>query len=382
MSSHLDARRTSDPADRMSVDVEIEGVSVSYGTDTPAVHEAGLHVPAGSTIALLGPSGCGKTSLLRAIAGLERPTAGTITIGDETVSGPGTWVPPQRRHVGMVFQDGALFPHLTVAENIAFGLRAPGSPVRARERSARVADLLDLVDLAGAGDRLPETLSGGQQQRVALARSLAPWPRVLLLDEPFSALDASLRVQVRSEVGRILREIGVTTVFVTHDQDEAFVLGDEVAVMRGGRVVQVGTPDELYRTPATPWVASFVGEANFVPGLVDAAGDAPSVHEDDAVDDGDAATALGPVPLDPTAPVGDTASVTVLVRPEQVALRDGDCAEIVDVEYYGHDVRYELRLADGSTVAARTGPEPLRHRGDRVCVRFAGTPTEAWPRPH
>ena len=366
----------------MSVDVEIDGVSVSYGTDTPAVHEAGLHVPAGSTIALLGPSGCGKTSLLRAIAGLERPTGGTITIGDETVSGPGTWVPPQRRHVGMVFQDGALFPHLTVAENIAFGLRAPGSPVRARERSARVADLLDLVDLGGAGDRLPETLSGGQQQRVALARSLAPRPRVLLLDEPFSALDASLRVQVRSEVGRILREIGVTTVFVTHDQDEAFVLGDEVAVMRGGRVVQVGTPDELYRSPATPWVASFVGEANFVPGRIDAAGDAPSVHEDDAVDDGDAATALGPVPLDPTAPVGDTASVTVLVRPEQVALRDGDCAEIVDVEYYGHDVRYELRLADGSTVAARTGPEPLRHRGDRVCVRFAGTPTEAWPRPH
>jgi iron(III) transport system ATP-binding protein len=279
----------------------------------------------------------------------------------------------------MVFQDGALFPHLTVGDNIGFGLRSSTS---ANERRTRVEELLELVDLAGAGDRPPETLSGGQQQRVALARSLAPRPRVLLLDEPFSALDASLRVQVRGEVGRILREIGVTTVFVTHDQDEAFVLGDEVAVMRGGRIVQVGTPDELYRAPATPWVASFVGEANFVPGRVDVDRGIASARGDDIFTETYAATALGPVPLDPTAHLGDTGSVTVLIRPEQVDLREGDCAEIVDVEYYGHDVRYELRLADGSTVAARTGPEPLRHRGDRVCARFSGQPAEAWPRPH
>ena len=166
----------------------------------------------------------------------------------------------------MVFQDGALFPHLTVADNVAFGLGSmPAKPSRA-ERHDRVDELLELVDLVGLGDRLPDTLSGGQQQRVALARSLAPNPSVLLLDEPFSALDAGLRVHVRAEVARILRDVGVTSVFVTHDQDEAFVLGDQVAVMRDGRIEQVGTPDQLYRTPATRWVAGFVGEANFVPG--------------------------------------------------------------------------------------------------------------------
>lgn len=385
MSSNLDVPGTTNTADgaaTRSVEVRIENVSVAYGTDTPAVREASLAVPAGSTIALLGPSGCGKTSLLRAIAGLERPTTGTIAIGHEILSGPGTWTPPQRRQVGMVFQDGALFPHLNVADNIAFGLRSPGMSMSASDRAARVADLLALVDLTGAGDRLPETLSGGQQQRVALARSLAPRPRVLLLDEPFSALDAALRVQVRSEVGRILREIGVTTVFVTHDQDEAFVLGDRVAVMRGGRIAQVGTPDELYRTPATPWVAGFVGEANFVPGHVGAVDGPCLLHEDEVAHDGDATTRLGPVPLDSSTPVGNDSDVTVLVRPEQVGLRDGNCAEIVDVEYYGHDVRYEIRLDDGSTLAARTIAEPRRFRGDRVCVRYAGTPTEAWPRHH
>ena len=345
--------------ERVLAEVDVDSVSVAYGRGPDAVADVSLRVEPGSIVALLGPSGCGKTSLLRAIAGLERPRAGTISIGGRTVSGPNTWVKPEHRQVGMVFQDGALFPHLTVADNIAFGLTS-SKPTRA-QRSERVEELLRLVDLVGLGDRLPDTLSGGQQQRVALARSLAPNPSVLLLDEPFSALDAGLRVQVRAEVARILREIGVTSIFVTHDQDEAFVLGDQVAVMREGRIEQVGTPDELYRTPRTRWVAGFVGEANFVPGTPGA-------------DPGSFDTALGTVPVGNgiDAPSG---SVAVLVRPEQVELTPGDDAEITTVEYYGHDVRYELRLADGTTLSARTHPDRLHQRGERVAISFEPTST-------
>ena len=381
MSSTLDSGAGTGHAEahgRRAADVVISGVSVSYDGTTPAVHDADLTVPQGSTTALLGPSGCGKTSLLRAVAGLERPVGGTISIGGRAMSGPRTWVPPQRRHVGMVFQDGALFPHLSVAENIEFGLKAPGLSMGSAERRDRVGELLDIVELGEVASRLPETLSGGQQQRVALARSLAPRPSVLLLDEPFSALDASLRVQVRGDVGRILREIGVTTIFVTHDQDEAFVLGDSVAVMRDGRIEQVGTPDELYRTPASPWVAAFVGEANFVAGRFADAVSADSDHHGNEIPAGHARTLLGSVPVISPGNLEAGGDVTVLIRPEQIALRTGDCAEIVNVEYYGHDVRYELRLHDGSTLAARTKATDLHERGETVCVHFSGAATEAW----
>ena len=344
------------PVGRALASVETNEVCVAYGTGPLAVDRATLAVEPGTITALLGPSGCGKTSLLRAVAGLERPRSGTIRIGGREVSSSTTWVRPERRHVGMVFQDGALFPHLDVADNVAFGLRASAEGDDRRARRRRVDELLELVDLAGLGDRLPDTLSGGQQQRVALARSLAPHPAVLLLDEPFSALDAGLRVQVRAEVARILREVGVTSIFVTHDQDEAFVLGDRVAVMRDGRIEQVATPDAVYRTPTTPWVARFVGEANFVEGRP--SGEAGRVD-----------TTLGRISVG-----GRDAdrAVSVLVRPEQISLSDGDGAEITAVEYYGHDVRYELRLDDGSTLSARTLPDPLRRRGDRVAVAFDG----------
>ena len=389
--SDTDARVDTTDRRYSAVDVALAGVTVAYD-GVEAVSDASLVVPGGSITALLGPSGCGKTSLLRAIAGLERPIAGTVAIGDRLVSGPGAWVHPERRHVGMVFQDGALFPHLTVAQNIDFGLRAAGrhgTRMRRSERSTRVAETLDLVDLAGLGDRLPDTLSGGQQQRVALARSLAPQPAVLLLDEPFSALDATLRVQVRAEVAKILREVEVTSVFVTHDQDEAFVLGDRVAVLHAGRIEQVGTPDDLYRRPATPWVAGFVGEANFVHGQVGAAVDTASEHGADAPPPGHAATLVGSVPIsihgDPAdastgSPTMDTghSAVTVLVRPEHVSLRPGGCAEVTNVEYYGHDVRYELELRDGTTLAARTTSTVLHERGDRVCVHYDGGTAEAW----
>jgi iron(III) transport system ATP-binding protein len=355
--------------------VAIDAVTVTYdspgrlGHTVGAVNNATLDVPAGSILALLGPSGCGKTSLLRAIAGLERPTHGTITIGDRCVSSDDTWVHPERRNVGMVFQDGALFPHLTVTDNIAFGLRGSSLKLSRRERSARVDEMLDLVDLAGLGDRYPGTLSGGQQQRVALARSLAPQPSVLLLDEPFSALDAALRIQVRAEVARIVRDVSVTTIFVTHDQDEAFVLGDRVAVLRNGYIEQVGTPDQLYRQPSTRWVAGFVGEANLVRGQVDtSSGDAAMAH-----------TLLGPVPITAPLTVGSEGELDILVRPEQVELQPGDGALVTNVEYYGHDVRYELQLDDGSILAARTKSSKLHERGARVCVRFDGPATEAWP---
>jgi ABC-type Fe3+/spermidine/putrescine transport system ATPase subunit len=208
---------------------------------------------------------------------------------------------------------------------------------------------------------------------------------VLLLDEPFSALDATLRVQVRAEVAEILREVEVTTVFVTHDQDEAFVLGDRVAVLRAGRIEQVGTPDDLYRRPATPWVAGFVGEANFVRGRLGAAVDTTSRHGADPPPPGHAATLVGSMPIslhpagDGEAAASEPSAVTVLVRPEQISLRTGECALVTNVEYYGHDVRYELELNDGSTLAARTTSTDLHERGDRVCVRYEGGAAEAWP---
>jgi iron(III) transport system ATP-binding protein len=404
--AETDADRDAQPADA-GTDVTIEGLTVAFdqpaGGVLEAVSDATLHIEAGSMVALLGPSGCGKTSLLRAVAGLERPSSGRITIGGTVVSdtavsdtvgssaarGAGIWVRPERRHVGMVFQDGALFPHLTVAENIAFGLGADTRSKRGPTRSDRVAEMLALVDLVDFADRLPGTLSGGQQQRVALARSLAPQPRVLLLDEPFSALDAALRVQVRSEVARIVRAVGVTTIFVTHDQDEAFVLGDRVAVLRNGRVEQVGTPDAIYRHPETPWIAGFVGEANFVAGVVDVTTpthDSPTYANQTHDNPTHAVTALGPVPIQTARRWGDgtgaTVPVRVLVRPEQVVIEpdqsDGG-ARVTAVEYYGHDARYELALDDGTSIAARTQSPDLVEVGRRVGVRFQGRATEAWP---
>lgn len=343
---------------------------MGYAAGVDVVREVSLTVAPGETVALLGPSGCGKTSLLRAVAGLEPIRHGRIVVGATVVSGPGAWVKPEHRRVGMVFQDGALFPHLTVADNVAFGLRS----LRRAEVARRVEEVLALVDLAGYGPRLPRTLSGGQQQRVALARSLAPAPAVLLLDEPFSALDASLRAQVRTEVSRILRQVAVTTLVVTHDQAEAFVLGDRVAVLRDGRVEQLDTPDSLYRRPANPWVAGFVGESNLLAGRLDQAGRA--------------ATALGPVPIEAVLPPTDAAprpagdAVIVLVRPEQVSVGEatahGRTAVVDGVEYHGHDIRYRLQLDGSSTVTARCPPEPAHRRGSRVTVGYRGPATVAW----
>jgi iron(III) transport system ATP-binding protein len=337
--------------------IAVAGANKRFG-DVDVLRQVDLRVEPGAVVSLLGPSGCGKTTLLRAIAGLERLDGGEVRIGDRLVSGPGAHVPPERRRVGMVFQDWALFPHLSVAQNVGYGLP------RAERAGARVDDALAMVGLGGLGERSPGTLSGGQQQRVALARALAPQPGVLLLDEPFSNLDSALRVQVRTEVHQLLAELAVTTVFVTHDQEEAFVLGDQVAVMHGGRIVQQASPSGLYAQPATPWVATFVGDANLVGGT--AAG-------------GTATTAVGPVALDAEL----DGAVQVVLRPEDLRLvalsgRDGVPATVELCEYYGHDTVYLVRPDGGEPLRARAGSVPQFQRGDRVAVTYRGPAAVAY----
>ncbi|HVL99091.1 MAG TPA: ABC transporter ATP-binding protein [Egibacteraceae bacterium] len=347
--------------------IRLEGVRKSFGRAsrkattakgaTPvvrAVDGVDLAVTGGRVLALLGPSGCGKTTLLRLIAGFERPDAGSVTIAGAEVAGARTWVPPERRRVGMVFQDYALFPHLTVGGNVAFGLPRR----RARARGAlpgRVTEVLELVGLGGLADRYPHELSGGQRQRVALARALAPEPAVVLLDEPFSNLDAGLRAQVRADIHRILSVAGATALFVTHDQEEALSVADEVAVMHAGRIVQQATPEDLYRSPADRTVAAFVGDAELLPGH--------SVGLS-------AETDLGMVAL--TGPV--QGAVEVVVRPESLVLtkdQTGD-AVVVAREFYGHDQVLHLRLASGRLVRARLGPVTDLLPGDRCRVTVPG----------
>jgi iron(III) transport system ATP-binding protein len=333
----------------------VEGLDKAFGSVT-VLDEVRLRVPSGRVVALLGPSGCGKTTLLRCIAGLERPEAGEVRLDDRLLCAAGVFVPPERRRIGMVFQDGALFPHLTVAGNVGYGLRR-----EQRRDGRRVEEALELVDLAGFGGRTPASLSGGQQQRVALARALVTHPSVLLLDEPFSNLDTVLRVQIRAEVQRLLADLGVTGVFVTHDQEEAFVVGDEVAVMLGGRIVQQAAPAELYRAPASRPVAAFLGDANLVPGVAAA---------------GLADTAVGRVPLSAELR-GD---VEVLLRPEQLRVTAGRGATIDAVEYYGHDAVYLTRLPGGDAVRVRVLDAPEFRPGDLVDLDYVGGPTVGYPR--
>ncbi|HEX6422249.1 MAG TPA: ABC transporter ATP-binding protein [Acidimicrobiales bacterium] len=343
--------------------IAVTGAVKRFG-DTEVLRQVDLRVEPGAVVALLGPSGCGKTTLLRSIAGLERLDGGEVRIGGRVVSGARTHVPPERRRVGMVFQDWALFPHLSVAQNVGYGLP------RAERGGPRVDAALAMVGLAGMGDRSPTTLSGGQQQRVALARALAPQPGVLLLDEPFSNLDSALRVQVRSEVHHLLADLEVTTVFVTHDQEEAFVLGDEVAVMHGGQIVQQASPAALYARPASPWVARFVGDANLVGGSARGT---------------TATTPVGPVELDTRL----DGPVQVLLRPEELRLvpsRGGDAPSPGDglpgtvelCEYYGHDTVYLVQPDDGPPLRARAGSVPQFGRGDRVAISYQGPPAVAY----
>jgi len=334
----------------------VRGLTKRFGS-TPVLRGLDVTVPQGALVALLGPSGCGKTTFLRLVAGFESVDSGEIVIGGTTVARAGSGLPPERRRVGVVPQEGALFPHLSVAGNVGFGLP------RGARRAARLAEMLELVGLGGFGERMPHELSGGQQQRVAVARALAPEPALVLLDEPFSALDTGLRAAVREEVRTALHAAGATAVLVTHDQQEALSMADLVAVMRDGRVAQAAPPGELYAHPGDVGVATFVGEAVVLPA---------ELH------DGVARCVLGTLPVrggvDSAAGTG-----TVVIRPEQVQIGPpghGIAARVATTAFFGHDALVRLALVNGSAdaaeVVARTqGPQPLR-ADDEVGVTVVG----------
>jgi spermidine/putrescine ABC transporter ATP-binding subunit len=354
------------------VKIAIREVGKRFGP-VLAVDQVSLDVLDGELFTLLGPSGCGKTTLLRLIAGFHRPDAGRIRFDERDV----TDLPPYARNIGMVFQNYALWPHMTVFQNVAYGLRL--RRVRGAELETRVAEGLRKVNLSGLGARYPGQLSGGQQQRVALARALVLSPDILLLDEPLSNLDAKIRVQVRAEIRTLQQELGITTVYVTHDQEEALSLSDRVAVMRDGRVLQLGPPRELYERPRTRFVADFVGTNNLVPGRV-------------RVREGDVATvdtALGAIRA--RAGMVEVGQRCVLaVRPENVTLAteavpgDGNrCAgRIMLAAYLGNTLRYDVEAAGGLTLKADIRDpwlhEPLA-RGTAVTLDFPPSVTLALP---
>ncbi len=332
--------------------LELDSLTVSYG-EHPAVVDLSLHVEAGLIGCLVGPSGCGKTTLLRAVAGFAVPSAGRVLLGGHTVSTAAAVVPPEQRQVGMVFQDLALFPHLTVAENIAFGLRLRDRGARDR----RVGKLLDLIGLHDLARTFPHELSGGQQQRVAIARALAPGPRVILLDEPFSSLDPELRQTLPRELREIFRQDGVTVLMVTHDQDEAFAMADEIGVMRAGRLEQWATAYQLYHEPSTRFVADFIGEGVMLPGTV----------VDPRTVETELGTVHGPVPESCKA----GALVDVLLRPDDVLHDDASPlqARVVDRTFRGAQFLYTLALDSGRRVLCLAQSHHDHRLGEPIGIR-------------
>ena len=346
--------------------LSIEDVSRTYGPET-AVENLSLSVKDGELLTLLGPSGCGKTTTLRMLAGLEQPSSGRITIAGETVTanGDGPFKKPEERDVGIVFQDYALFPHLTVAENIAFGLDEMDSEAT----DARVAELLELVDLEAHEAKMPSQLSGGQQQRVALARSLAPEPDVLLLDEPFSNLDVRLRVEMREEVRRILKRAGVTAISVTHDQEEALSISDRVAIMNDGAIAQIGNPGEVFENPESRFVASFLGQASFL-----------SARVTDKLE-----TGLGSFDLELlNGPIEayDGAMVDVLVRPDDLQAMPTSEPKadgyVVHRQYNGPNFIYRIELHSGDVVHCMHNHVETFEAGQPVEIDLVADHELAW----
>ena len=328
--------------------LKIDGLTVTY-SNRPVLNELNLHVPSGAFAAVLGPSGCGKTTLLRAIAGFIAPFSGTIRFGDQLVSVSSIVVPPERRKVGYVAQEGALFPHLTVAQNIAFGITDNKS------KKELVAELLELIGLTKLANRMPAELSGGQQTRVALARALAPEPKVMLLDEPFSALDAALRDELRTEVSELLKQRKTTTLMVTHDREEALVTADVVALMRRGQIVQIGSPAEVYHDPISPEVAISTGDVLLLNSVKDDAGNISSV--------------LTPAKLNTEQIAGK-----LVIRPEEIRIMpagSGIAAQVVDLDYYGHDAVVHLTAA-GERINVRISGDLNIKVGDQVGLSHVG----------
>jgi iron(III) transport system ATP-binding protein len=344
--------------------LELDRVVREFGAET-AVDGLSLSVREGELLTLLGPSGCGKTTTLRLLAGLDGPDAGAIRVRGETVAGGDAFVPPEERNVGLVFQDFALFPHLSVAENVAFGLSG-----RPDETEARVDELLDLVGLRAQRDAPPDELSGGQRQRVALARSLAPEPDVLLLDEPFSNLDVSLRVEMREEVRRILKEAGVTAVSVTHDQEEALSISDRVAVMHDGDIEQVGRPEGVFEHPESRFVAEFLGQAGFLSGTFR---------------EGRVETPLDTFPVSMLQGLSteyDGAEIDVLVRPDDLRATPAESGRgdgrIVSRQYTGPAFVYGVELDDGAVVHCEHNHATEFELDQRVRVDLVSDHALAW----
>lgn len=343
-------------------ELRVERLTKSYGTEAPVLRGVDLTVPGGALAAVLGPSGCGKTTLLRIVAGFLHADTGTVTVGGRVLTGPGVQLPPERRRIGIVPQEGALFPHLSVARNVAFGLTGSDRS----ERRRRTEEMLGLVGLTGYGDRMPHELSGGQQQRIALARALAPRPALVLLDEPFNALDSALRAEVRADVRAALRATGATALLVTHDQQEALSTADLVAVVREGRIAQCDTPQKVYQHPADPWIAGFVGDAVLLPGTVRSGSSTAS-------------TPVGDVAL--ASPPHQRRTGMVVLRPEQLQLTDVGSAgavrgTVTDVCYYGHDAKVTVAvqgLEDPVDVRV-AGPLPVAP-GQETAIRVTGEAT-------
>lgn len=356
-----------------SVILHLESVSKQFSrTATPAVQNVDLTLYQGDILGLLGPSGCGKTTLLRIIAGFEQPQSGIVTINGRVVAAKYDWVSPEKRNVGMVFQDYALFPHLTVAKNIAFGLHNSAKK-SSKQMNNQVADALELVGLSGLENRYPHELSGGQQQRVALARALAPNPALVLLDEPLSNLDVQIRIRLRQELRDILKSAGASGIFVTHDQEEAMAISDKVAVMRSGCVEQFGTPEDIYTEPASKFVAEFVTQANFL-----------SAHRRGQVWE----TEIGSFELNDnhlfSGKVGsldEFDGLELMIRQEDLMLKPDDQSSIVirDRQFLGREFRYCLQTESGKELIARTTPQVALPIGIKVKVFVAKDNLRVFP---
>jgi iron(III) transport system ATP-binding protein len=352
--------------------LELNGVIQRYGKNT-VVNGVSLRLEAGNIACLLGPSGCGKTTLLRCIAGFEEIAGGEIRLRGEAVSEPGRRLAPEKRRIGMVFQDYALFPHLTVDENVAFGLgRGPGEggPLRVRQ-------LLATVGLQGQGDKFPHELSGGQQQRVALARALAPRPELILLDEPFSNLDVGLRERLSLEVREILKREGSTAILVTHDQHEAFAMADEIGIMHEGRIQQWDTPYNLYHRPCNRFVADFIGQGVLLPGTV--------------IDQTDVEMELGRLVTDMPVECSETCedchdgcAVDILLRPDDIVHDDRSDlqAEVLHKAFRGADILYTLRLSSGSEVLSLVPSHHNHAIGEKIGIRLDADHVIAFKKQH
>ena len=341
--------------------IAVAGLTKTYpGSDEEAVDELSFAVNEGEVLAILGPSGCGKTTTLRLLAGFEVPDAGDVRLRDRIVASAEKWVPPEKRGLGMVFQHTALFPHLTAVQNVTYGL----TKMKGEQKRRTANDMLDLVGMAGLGQRYPHQLSGGQQQRVALARALAPSPLVLLMDEPFGSLDADMRSQMRREVKALLARLGTTTIIVTHDQEEAFLMADRILLLHEGRLQQLNTPDNIYHRPASRFQAKFVGLADFVPATVA---------------DRRVSTELGEFPYDAIPP---RETVDLMVRPDDIEIEPDTkgTGVIVDREFKGADNLYSVRLPSGQVVRAVHSSEPVYTVGQQVRVNARLTHVILFPR--